>query len=429
MFAAYLVGLEILLRMTRSGLPHEFGKYAVSLILLAGVMADRDRRPKAAWPWLYLLLLVPSIPLVFDGDNLERSRQLISANLSGPFSLFAAALYFANRRTTLDELRRISVVGVLPVITLSAYLFLNTKSAENIDFRYGANFATTLYGSNQVSTTLGFGVLLIGLFLVVDRPLFRPKFVNYAICGMFFYRGLLSFSRGGMMVPLAALAIALLVRSAHLGKNTFRKAFASIAVLTAMIVLGTVLWNRVDAATGGALEKRYLAFFQDDVSTTKYLSGRDKIAEIDLQIFADNPVFGIGPGMASTERVKYGYPVTVAAHVEQSRLVAEHGVFGGLCVVLLCLAPARQIQRTRASWRPFPACLAAYAVASMLHSAMRLSIVGYVFGLAFAHLYEVKPKPGGLRKVARRRYAGTDVLSGAPPQYSEIPGGTRHKRK
>src|SRR5712672_2096104 len=39
--AAYIVGLEMLMRLSRSSVPHEFAKYAVCVILLPGIVRKR----------------------------------------------------------------------------------------------------------------------------------------------------------------------------------------------------------------------------------------------------------------------------------------------------------------------------------------------------------------------------------------------------
>jgi len=54
-----------------------------------------------------------------------------------------------------------------------------------------------------------------------------------------------------------------------------------------------------------------------------------------LNIFADNPLLGIGPGAGTEKRVDYGYGDRVAAHIEYSRLLAEHGLFGVFSLLIL----------------------------------------------------------------------------------------------
>ena len=59
--AAYIAGMEMLLRMSGAGFPHETGKYSVVLLLGAGLLFRNSRQP---WSWgsvFFFVLLLPSI--------------------------------------------------------------------------------------------------------------------------------------------------------------------------------------------------------------------------------------------------------------------------------------------------------------------------------------------------------------------------------
>jgi O-antigen ligase len=77
--------------------------------------------------------------------------------------------------------------------------------------------------------------------------------------------------------------------------------------------------------TEGVLSER----FKDTDPT-----GRDLILKADLYTFLHHPVFGVGIGMAATYRRLF-FSRAIEAHTEFSRLLAEHGVFGLVALVLM----------------------------------------------------------------------------------------------
>ena len=111
---------------------------------------------------------------------------------------------------------------------------------------------------------------------------------------------------------------------------------------------------------------------------------RLEIAQKDLELWSENPLLGVGPGMAK----HYGYTLlgyTAAAHTELTRLVAEHGTLG-LIAILLFAAMAFRAYRMAPSMtsKAWVASLIAWAMAEMAHSAMRIVAISFVFGLAMA---------------------------------------------
>ena len=49
---------------------------------------------------------------------------------------------------------------------------------------------------------------------------------------------------------------------------------------------------------------------------------------LDLEIFKDNFLMGVGPGVARELRWRYGYAIEIGAHSEFTRMLSEHGLFG-----------------------------------------------------------------------------------------------------
>jgi O-antigen ligase len=137
--------------------------------------------------------------------------------------------------------------------------------------------------------------------------------------------------------------------------------------------------------TDGVIAQRY------GISSVSYgerlvldLTGRMDIYRIDFEIFKDNFFTGIGPGQGNEAREQYGYGKRVAAHVEYSRMLAEHGILGLISLILLISLPFSSFYNCKKTRGRFIIILfASLAMLTMTHSAMRLAIPSFIFGLIF----------------------------------------------
>lgn len=383
--AAYLVGLELLGRMSASGLPHEFTKYAVSLILVIPILREQKVIHQAFV--FFFLLLIPGV-LLTDGGSLEQTRQLISANLSGPFCLAISVIYFYNRPINLIALRKIFLTVLFPLAAILGYLIIKTPDFSEIEFGFKSNFATSVYGPNQMSSMLGLGLLIIGLSYFLKIRLFGSYLLSLALFGMLLFRGLLTFSRGGMLTVAILLVMVFIYLSWKLGglnKNMWRILLVAVAV-----GIGTKFaFDFTNQLTGNALYNRYAGVKNgkqiEDVD--KLTSGRTKITYIDWQIFQDNPVVGVGVGMGKFVRVKYGLHVEAAAHNEFSRILAEHGILGiGALLILLIVPIKRFFNSNNIVERILIISFIGFCFVFMTHAATRLAAPCFLYGLAFVHI-------------------------------------------
>ena len=135
--------------------------------------------------------------------------------------------------------------------------------------------------------------------------------------------------------------------------------------------------------TRGKMEQRYLSILEVTSDVENSRTGRLKIMAIDLDIFMDNIIMGVGPGVARELRFDYGYNKYVSAHSEFTRTLSEHGLFGLLGLCALIFLSFREYTFRKKEEKCILACFAMIAVLTMLHSAMRLAMPGFIFGLAF----------------------------------------------
>ncbi len=392
--------------MSASGVPHEFIKYAISLILFISIF-----RSGRHIQYLFILFLILFIPGMFlsDGKTLEGTRQLISANLSGLLCLAISAIYFYKKPLDGDALRNLFLFILFPLASILGYLVVNTPDFSEIKFGYDSNFATSVYGPNQMSSVLGLGILLMGLAYFLKIRLFGSYLLALSYIGFLLFRGLLTFSRGGMITPLILLAIVFIYftwKTVGFNRNTIR----GILFVALFAVLAIFLFDYTDNLTGNKLSDRYQGIKRgkqaEDIE--ELTSGRTLIVSIDWKIFMENPFLGVGPGMGAELRKKYGYSIVVAAHNEFSRMLAEHGLFGGVAILILIVLPLQHFfDRKKILERTLTIAFVGFCFVFMTHAATRIAAPSFLYGVGFicvtSKLDRLRTYKRMLRKTALRK--------------------------
>jgi O-antigen ligase len=367
--AAYMAGSEVLWRMTGTGLFWEFGKYGVSLILLVLFARLPQHRTTNWWALFFLGLLLPSGGLTVQHLGLTLARDAISFNLSGPFSLAVAVLFFSSIRADSIDLE-VAVFSLLaPIVGVLAICSYSTLTAGAIHFYAESNYITSGgFGPNQVSAVLGLGALLsLLLAFQRSRPWMRWTFFGLTI--WFLVQGVLTFSRGGVLNAVICIGFLCI----HLVRQP-RVRIMVLSVLVVFTFLGAaVIFPRLNEFTGGALQERYS-------STSGGL--RKTIVDEELDIWKENPLLGVGPGMSKYYRSDMlGFEV--ASHTEFTRLLSEHGTLGLMALLVLVGIVARCYVRAPTMLeKAWVSAFSGWAFIEMSHSAMRIAAISLLFGLA-----------------------------------------------
>lgn len=368
--ACYTAGAEVLWRMTGTGLFWEFGKYGVSLILLLVLARLPSRRGTAWMTVLYFALLVPSALLTLRQLSLAETRDALSFNLSGPFSLTVAVLCFSSIRASAIDLRLLVCSLLAPILGVLAICSSSTISAAGtIRFYAESNYVTSGgFGPNQVSAVLGLGALLALLIAFQStQALLRWIFLGLTVAIL--TQGVLTFSRGGVLNAL--------ICASFLGVHLIQQPRVRASILAILLLLtfvgSTLIFPRLNEWTGGALEERY---------ATTGTGLRQTIAEEEIELWKENPALGVGPGMAKLYRSD-PLGIEVAAHTEFTRLLAEHGTFGLAALILLIFIAARAYFTAPSPLeKAWVSSFAGWAFIEMSHSAMRIAAISVMFGLA-----------------------------------------------
>lgn len=383
--AGYLSGLELVFRISQAGLPHEFVKYAVTLLLAVAWLRSGMRLHLGIAA--YFLLLLPAM-LLTVAPTLEGTRQLISANLSGPLCLTVSSLFFCSHAFQKAELVLLLRWIVNALVVLTVILIVRSPDLAEIDFGSESNFQTSLYGPNQVSSILGLGLVIIGIGYLMKLNLFNWP-LQLAVAGAFLFRGLLTFSRGGMLTAVLVIAtVYLLILFSAKATTGLRMRVLLLIVAGSLAVYG--LFQYTNQVTDNALFNRYAGIKSGrQLTAESYTSGRLVIAGLDWLIFTDHPVGGVGIGMSKAYRAMAGYEVT--AHIEFTRMLAEHGLPGMVSMLIMILMPVIVfVKKKRLAERVFIVAGTFFCFSFMLHSATRIAAPMLLYGFVFITFYQAK---------------------------------------
>ncbi len=371
MIGAYIAGSEVLWRMTKAATFWEYGKYALTAVFLLAIL--RNGLFRGSWLALvYFTLLLPSIVLPMANTDNGTMRAYLSFNLSGPFALAVSVWFLSQVKLDEEQLSRILLAVIAPVAGIASLATYKLLTTSAITFRRESNLiASGGFGPNQVSALLGLAILSAFLYLMMARRSPSVKLLLISIIVGLATQSALTFSRTGLYSAAAAVLVAALffVRN---GKARFQLLMASAIVIPLAYF---VIFPQLDSFTGGAIVER----FQNTTST-----GRSEYLKADLKVWGENPIFGIGPGLAINER-ETAITRRGAAHTEFSRLLAEHGLFGlGALLIILYIAVANYRRARTMQTRALVVSLIAWAFIFMLASAMRLAAPSFVLGLSSA---------------------------------------------
>jgi hypothetical protein len=373
--AAYVAGAEVVWRMTGGILFYELGKYIVLAMFLIALARLRQARPHVL-ALLFVVLLIPSSLISIRLLGLRDAREALSFNLAGPVMMGVAVWFLSHVSLTLEQWKRVLLTLVLPITGVAAVAVFGMASATVLHFGKGSNWATSGgFGPNQVSAVLGLGAFM-SYFLLMSMEL--KALQRLTIAGMLVLctaQSALTFSRGGLYCAGGAVVLA----SLYLIQNPRTRGKLLFAAPLIYLLLTFVVWPQLDNFTGGALAARF-----ENTDTT----GRDRLAHIDLDMFRNNPIYGVGPGIGWYYR---GY----AAHTELTRLLAEHGIFGlGAIVVLLIIALHRFTEAKGRVEKALVVSFIGWALLFMMTVAFRLVAPGLVFALASVKLLRDPVAPG-----------------------------------
>lgn len=393
----YGSAFELLARMANASplIPYELGKYFILLLSLIGLLITKENK---AVNWIGPLILLFIIPSFFIDLSGKVTFKEFRYNVFGIINVGMVVWFFSKLKISIDTYISWIRLLIFPCMAVLAFAYFKTPDYDDIEFSLGANFATTGgFGSNQVSTVLGFGAYLCIISLILNSRITGYKMGDFVLLAGFIVQGLLTFSRGGMLV--AALAHVVFLFYTLKLKNEDRKKYnipklgKYVLPVSVLIVVLALVANMI---TGGMLFLRYQGQTVGTLSGSKevdlnhFTTNRFNIMLGDLKLWAEYPVLGVGasasPYLRTIERGEN-------PHVEFSRLLAEHGFFGLVIIVLIALV---LINRIRAAPNHLVKALVfslfIIAVLTTFHAAMRTFITPLLMGIISVTLTIKKPE-------------------------------------
>ncbi len=331
-FLMYSSSFEILGRMVKASpyVPYELGKYVTFILIVIGLFKSKKVGTTGMVIFLFLL---PSILL---GLTYYSSYKDMIFNVLGIVNIALGIALFAYQKITTKQLLFLLRLLVLPLTSILAYSIIRSPNFEDVTFELGANNLVGGFGSNQIATIFGIAFFVLYLLYNKNIPFSGfSKWFDILIIILFLIYGLLTFSRGGMLAGF--LGVFFLI---YFQLIASKKIVNLLYAILAVSIFGIALYG-VNEITDGNLLLRYSGETHGTIVGSKekdlnqLTSGRSEIFFEDLDLFNDNIFLGVG---VSQSVYKRNNTIGTSTHVEFSRLLSEHGLFGLLiCIIFIYL--------------------------------------------------------------------------------------------
>jgi len=423
MAIAYLTPFELLSRISNAFpyVPYEFSKYLMFFLLLLGIFSGANRERNGI---LMLFMILPSF--LFADSNEVYFLEVVFNGL-GAVNVALAVIFFSSLILQFDQYKKLMKLMLLPIFTSLIYLVIRTPDLSTIEFSLGANaVASGGFGPNQVSTVVGLGLYLIFIFWIFNWKWTGYRWLDALLVIAFAFQGLLTFSRGGMLG--AALGVIMLAVMTIFLDRKYRIR-NRIPDIRKYIIPGVVIivstFMVVNEITGGTLLLRYSGETVGTLKGTKeknfnvITTSRYKIFNGDLKLWSENPVFGVG--VAASKHLRENTE-DITAHIEASRLLAEHGSFGLMYMILLVIVGLNILKKNKnAVIRAQLFILFSIGIYTTFHSALRTFVTPLLVGVGCLHVVYNPPR----KRDEEHANESNSMVSDAPMDYVEQGGANR----
>ncbi|WP_295981501.1 O-antigen ligase family protein [uncultured Algibacter sp.] len=386
---SYVVGAEVFLRMTNGNFLYEASKYLVILFCLIGIFKVPHNKQPISYIF-YIFLLIPGILIAgFNMSEQTNIRTAIAFNLSGPVCLGIVAVFCYKRKISYQNIHKILFSMALPLVSTVTYLFFFTPVIRDTITGTGSNFAASGgFGPNQVSTVLGIGMFVFSVRFFMMSSSLMLKLLNAFLIAVMSFRGIVTFSRGGIITALIMIVAFLYF---YFNKVNTKAKFRISRMFFLFAGIGLLIWLFSSIQTTGLIDKRYAN--QDALGREKadLSTGRSDLVSFEIGEFLKNPVLGVGVGKIKELRLA-SEGIYAASHNEVSRILSEHGLFGVLAMLILIITPLVYRMKNRSNIFFFSCYI--FWFLTINHSSMRIAAPAFIYGLCMLDVqYRNKRKP------------------------------------
>lgn len=381
LMAAYFTGIDVYLKMIGATILNEYGKYTVIIFMLLGIFYKGFNKASFLYV-IFLALLIPGIFIGAESLSLDADiRKAIAFNITGPACLGISAIYTFRRSISLERMKDVLTMLMLPLIAMLVNLFLYNPSIKEVVTDTQSNFTTSGgFGPNQVSTMLGLGMFIAFTQLLLASKTKTLQMVNSILVALFAFRCIVTFSRGGMITGLLMMLVLIIV----LYRITTTRAKGKIIVMTgASVLAGLLIWGYTSVQTSGLIDKRYANENAMGVKKTSNFSGREVLMESEFDMFLSNPFFGVGVGKNKEVR-EDNTGIRAASHNEITRMFAEHGSLGIIASLILLITPL--VLYLDNKLQIFALLFTIFWLLTINHAAMRIAAPAFVYSLALLNV-------------------------------------------
>jgi len=397
--------------------PGVIGAALVGVLVIIGLLALAMRRRPDAFPLLAIFALPFRLPISTDGRTVNLLIPLYLVVAAG--TLVHLIPRWLNRGASEPRspitLEWLLLGAVVLYVLQGTYSTDHTKAAENVAFFYipfGLLFMLlrdVCWTRELILKCLGVAVMLAVVFAGVGfveyyrKTLFlNPKVVaadqydNYFRVNSLFFDPSI-YGRFLAMVMIGVTTVVLWTsrrRDVLLGAGVLAWLLAGLitsfsqssiaALLLGLAVLAAYRWDvRATVYVTGALvaialvvvllapASLHFGLKGTGGSTSNATSGRTKLIDGGLELFADRPLYGYGSGSFETEYKRHGNATTAnatsASHTIPITIAAEQGVIG-LAVYVALLVAAFAVLFRGAGRSPPRIAIAACFAALVLHT-------------------------------------------------------------
>jgi uncharacterized membrane protein len=388
MVISYMTSFELIARISNAFpyVPYEVSKYMMFFLLILGIFSGANKERNGI---LMLFMILPSF-LFADSDEVYFLEVVF--NGLGAINVALAIIFFSSLSLSFDQFKKLLKLMLYPMFAALVCTFIKTPDLDSIQFSLGANAAASGgFGPNQVSTVIGLGMFLIFIFWIFDWRWSGNRLLDAGILVFFVFQGLLTFSRGGMLGGALGVIMLTVMTIFIDRKYRIRNRIPDVRkYLIPGFILIAVTFITVNEITGGNLALRYAGETVGTMKGTKdkdfnvITTSRYKIFNGDLKLWAENPIFGVG--VAASKHLRENTE-DITAHIEASRLLAEHGSFGLAYIILLVLVGFNILRKNKnVILRSILFIFFSIGVYTTFHSALRTFVTPLIVGVGCSNV-------------------------------------------
>jgi hypothetical protein len=285
---------------------------------------------------LGLVILLLILPGILIGMPYYITYKDLVFNVMGTINIALGLSLFSFSKISEYKLLLMLRLFTLPLISILAYSIIRSPDLGDVNFELGANTLVGGFGSNQIATIFGIALFTLYLLYIKNIPFSGfSRWFDISTIILFLFFGLLTFSRGGILVGL--FGIILLIYFQTIAR---RKRINYFYIILSLILMGLGIYA-ANNLTGGNLFLRYSGettgtlIGSKEKDLNQLTSGRSDIFLEDIELFKENILLGVGVKQSVYKRYNTEGTIT---HVEFGRLLSEHGLFGlVICLIFIYL--------------------------------------------------------------------------------------------